>query len=199
MREIALHLLDIAENSVAAQARSVEIAVCEDLHADRLSTRVCDDGQGMHPELLARVEDPFVTSRTTRKVGLGIPLFKEAAESCNGGLKITSHPGQGTCVEAWFQRSHIDRMPLGDLAGTLLTLVVAYPPIHWKFSYRAVLPDGLSQPEFVFDDLPFKEAVGGLSISEPFVLEYLKSVLGEGIASVADQITQSVIAAPKSA
>lgn len=199
MREIALHLLDIAENSVAAGASSVEIAVNEDLQSDRLSVRVSDDGKGMDAYLLARVVDPFVTSRTTRKVGLGIPLFKEAAESCNGSMEISSHPGKGTCVEASFQHSHIDRMPLGDLAGTMLTLVVAYPNIHWEFTYEAVLPNGLNKHGFVFNDLLFKEAAGDISYSEPFVLEYLKNTLEQGVASITDQITQTVISAPLSA
>ncbi len=199
MREIALHLLDIAENSVAAGAYSVEIAVYEDLHSDRLCVRVKDDGKGMDADLLARVVDPFITSRTTRKVGLGIPLFKEAAENCNGSLEITSLPGKGTCVEASFQHSHIDRMPLGDLTGTMLTLVVAYPNIHWEFTYQAVLPNGLTIPSFVFNDLPFKEAVGDLSFSEPFVIEYLKGTLEQGVASISKQLIQNVITAPLSA
>ncbi|RPI30832.1 MAG: ATP-binding protein, partial [Chloroflexota bacterium] len=111
MREIALHLLDIAENSVAAGAKNIAISVCEDLTSDRLRASVSDDGKGMDADLVARVTDPFVTSRTTRKVGLGIPLFKAAAEACNGCLDIVSQPGKGTCIEVEFQHSHIDRMP----------------------------------------------------------------------------------------
>jgi hypothetical protein len=99
-------------------------------------------------------------------------------------------------VEASFQHSHIDRMPLGDLAGTLLTLVVAYPNIHWEFTYEAVLSNGLNKHGFVFNDLLFKEAVGDISFSEPFVLEYLKNTLEQGVASISDQITQTVITAP---
>jgi len=94
MREITLHLLDIAQNSVSAAARNIEISVEEDLHTDRLKAVVQDDGRGMDEDLLERVVDPFVTSRTTRKVGLGIPLLKAAAEACNGGLWIASRPGQ---------------------------------------------------------------------------------------------------------
>src|SRR5512136_2238445 len=105
----------------------------------------------MDADLLARVADPFVTSRTTRKVGLGIPLFKAAAESCNGGLTIQSSLGRGTRLAVDFQHSHIDRMPLGDLAGTLLTLVVAYPHIRWIFEYTAVPRDGAKPEEFRLD------------------------------------------------
>ena len=96
VRELALHVLDIAENSATAEANEVEITVQEDVTNDRLKIMVQDDGQGMDQQLLARVSDPFVTSRTTRKVGLGIPLLKAAAEACQGSLHLTSAPGQGT-------------------------------------------------------------------------------------------------------
>ena len=99
MRELALHLLDIAENSVAANASTIGIEVDEDLTTDRLKLAVTDNGKGMDAAMVASVVDPFVTSRTTRKVGLGIPLLKEAAEMCNGYLKINSTVGKGTRLE----------------------------------------------------------------------------------------------------
>ena len=94
MREIALHLLDLAENSVSAGAHAIEISVCEDLDADRLTARIEDDGRGMDEETVKKVTDPFYTSRTTRKVGLGIPLLKEAAEACNGGRRSGQNRAQ---------------------------------------------------------------------------------------------------------
>jgi len=112
VRELALHLLDIAQNSVAAQARNITISVIENTSADRLHLAVEDDGFGMNAETIQRVVDPFVTSRTTRSVGLGIPLLKAAAESCEGFLEIKSQVGVGTRVDVEFRRSHIDRMPL---------------------------------------------------------------------------------------
>jgi hypothetical protein len=178
LREIALHLLDIAENSVAAGAKKIEIMVEEDLPNDKLKVSIQDDGRGMDEQLVARVSDPFVTSRTTRKVGLGIPLFKAAAEACNGYLSITSAPGQGARLEAEFQRSHIDRMPLGDLAGTMLTLVVSFPEIHWLFHYR------LNGTEFTFDDEPIKREWAGLSLTEPAILGFIRGLLQEGINQV---------------
>ena len=179
MREIALHLLDIAENSVAAGARLVEVTVEEDLPNDRLRIAVRDDGKGMDEQLLVRVTDPFVTSRTTRKVGLGIPLLKAAAEACQGWLHITSAPGQGTCLTAEFQRSHIDRMPLGDLAGTVLTLVVAFPKIHWVFHYQA---NGHAQ--FAFDDELIKRELEGVPLTEPSILAFIKELLQGGVGNV---------------
>ncbi len=178
MREIALHLLDIAENGATAGATTIQITVEEDTLNDRLKTVVQDNGRGMDADLLARVTDPFVTSRTTRKVGLGIPLFKAAAEACNGGLSITSAPGRGTCVTTEFQRSHIDRMPLGDLIGTVLTLVIGFPGIHWIFRYR------IDDAEFVFDDEPIKRALGEVPLTEPAVLSFIKDFLREGVAHV---------------
>jgi anti-sigma regulatory factor (Ser/Thr protein kinase) len=178
MREIALHLLDIAENSVAADARTVEITVAEDTRSDRLQIAVQDDGRGMDAAQVARVVDPFVTSRTTRKVGLGIPLFKAAAEACNGSLRITSTLGKGTRLEATFQRSHIDRMPLGDLAGTVFTLVVGWPKVHWVLHYW------VDSERFTFDDEPIKKELQDMPLTEPAVLTFLREYLQEGIRSV---------------
>jgi hypothetical protein len=190
MREIALHLLDIAENSVAAGARNITLWVCEDLAADRLRLRVSDDGKGMDAELMAGVVDPFVTSRTTRKVGLGIPLLKAAAEACDGCLLIRSQPGKGTDLEVEFQHSHIDRMPLGNLADTLLTLVVAYPQIHWRLDYSAQLDD-CGEASFVFDDQPIKDTLSGVPLCEPEILAFLRNYIAEGIRSVQDQIPEA--------
>ncbi len=201
MREIALHLLDIAENSVAAHATEISISVCEDLLNDRLTAVVLDNGKGMDAETARSVVDPFVTSRTTRKVGLGIPLFKAAAEMCSGGLEISSEPGKGTRLSVEFQRSHIDRMPLGDLSGTVLTLVVAFPEIHWLFQYCADLPNG--KADFVFDDQPIKDALGiepgraakeqAAIFCEPGVLGYIRVHLEEGVLSVQNYIQNNLV------
>jgi Histidine kinase-, DNA gyrase B-, and HSP90-like ATPase len=188
MREIALHLLDIAENSVAAQAQNITISVFEDLVCDRLSAAVQDDGKGMDAEMLSRVTDPFVTSRTTRKVGLGIPLLKAAAEACNGYLCMESQLGMGTRLEVSFQRSHIDRMPLGDLPGTILTLVVAYPQINWIFQYRVCASAGNSdapeEREYLFESQPVKEILGDVPFSEPEVLSFIRISIQEGVAGI---------------
>jgi anti-sigma regulatory factor (Ser/Thr protein kinase) len=175
VREIALHLLDIVENSVAAGAKRVDLTVREDTANDRLTIVVLDDGKGMDKDLLARVTDPFVTSRTTRKVGLGIPLLKAAAESCNGYLRIDSTPGEGTRLEADFQRSHIDRMPLGDLAGTMLTLLVAFPQVRWVFDYS------VGERQFLFDSELIVKELGDIPITEPSILTFVKSVLQQGV------------------
>jgi hypothetical protein len=188
MREITLHLLDIVENSIAAQATSIQVFVLEDLAADQLIARVEDNGKGMTPEMVESVIDPFVTSRTTRKVGLGIPLFKAAAEASNGTLWIESDLGQGTSLTAAFQRSHIDRMPLGDLPGTLLAMLVAHPEVHWKFTYQARYSAEEEPESFDFDDLSIKEILGDISLTEPEVLTFLRGELEEGIFRIQNKL-----------
>jgi hypothetical protein len=178
LRELALHILDIAENSVTAGASTIDISVQESISEDRLSITIADNGKGMDEITLARITDPFVTSRTTRRVGLGIPLLKAAAEACHGGLTLISKPGQGASLAVEFQRSHIDRMPLGDLAGTILTLVVGYPAVRWRFKYR------LEQEEFFFDDEPIKKELDGLPLTEPAILAFIREMLSDGIGSV---------------
>ncbi|MBV5280509.1 MAG: sensor histidine kinase [Actinobacteria bacterium] len=184
MREIALHLLDIAENSVAANAKNITLTVCEDLQGDRLTASVIDDGKGMSAEMTSSVMDPFVTSRTTRKVGLGIPLFKAAAESCNGNLIINSEIGKGTKLDVDFQHSHIDRMPLGDLSSTILTLFVAYPKIHWLFDYKVIPANGMPKENFVFDTQPVMAELGDISLTEPAVLAFIREFIESGVTRV---------------
>jgi len=175
LRELALHILDIAENSISAGADQITILVEENLAEDLLRIRIEDNGKGMDSETLARITDPFVTSRTTRKVGLGIPFFKAAAEACEGTFNIQSKHGQGTRVEAAFKHSHIDRMPLGDLTGTLMTLIIGSPEIHWIFEYQ------VDQGRFVFDDEPIKKTLMGLPLSEPAVMRFIRQEIETGI------------------
>ena len=182
MKEISLHLLDLAENSVSAHAQALRIDVNEDFRGDRLTVSVADDGVGMNDEMVKQVVDPFYTSRTTRKVGLGIPLLKSSAEACNGGLEIISKPGAGTRVEASFKHSHIDRMPLGDIASTFLTLTVAHPEIHWTFTYSYNPPFKGSPRVFEFDDQPLKQTLDGFPLTHPGVIAYVRTTLEDGIA-----------------
>ncbi len=177
MRELSLHLLDIAENSIAAGATVIRIFVEEDTVQDRLKLLVEDNGKGMDPELLASVTDPFVTSRTTRKVGLGIPLLKEAAEACNGSLQIWSEVGKGTRIKIEFQRSHIDRMPLGNLADTYRILVVSEPGIDWMLEYRQ------DEYEFTYDQKQVRDSLGDIPFTDPLVLSFIRSTMEEGLTA----------------
>ena len=182
MKEIALHVLDLAENSVSADAKCIHIDVHEDFRGDRLTVSVEDNGAGMDEDTITQVVDPFFTSRTTRRVGLGIPLLKSSAESCNGGLNIRSKPGVGTRVEAVFQHSHIDRMPLGDLTSTMMSLTLAHPEIHWIFTYTCNPPFKGAPRVFEFDDQPLKQTLGGFPLTHPGVISYVRTTLEEGIA-----------------
>lgn len=175
MKELSLHLLDIAENSISANSKNISILVTEDTKTDLLQLMIIDDGKGMSPEFLAQVVDPFTTTRTTRRVGLGIPLLKEAAEACNGFLKIESSPGKGTKLVVEFQRGHIDRMPLGDLVGTMLHLLIANSQVHWIFQYR------FNESTFTFDDEPIKQELGDIPFSEPDILHCIREMIENGI------------------
>jgi anti-sigma regulatory factor (Ser/Thr protein kinase) len=187
LKELSLHLLDIAENSIAAGARRIRITISENTCSDLLQMSVEDDGRGMSEEMTAQVTDPFVTTRTTRKVGLGIPLLKFAAESCNGTLEIASRQGEGTSIAVQFQRSHIDRMPMGDLSSTILHLVVANPQVHWVFDYR------FNDQGAIFDDAPIKQELGDIPMTEPDVLAVLQEMIQSLIQDVNPQFTQDAI------
>lgn len=183
MRELSLHILDIAENCVTAKADLVRISIHENTHTDKFSFSVSDNGKGMDEDMLQKVTDPFVTTRTTRKVGLGIPLLKAAAESCNGGLTINSMVNKGTKISCWFQRSHIDRMPLGDIVNTVTMLIIGYPDVHWIFRYE------FNDAMFEFDDEFFKSELGDISLSEPSIITFLRDHLKEGIEGVQSDIS----------
>ena len=175
MKEISLHILDIAENSINAGATKIEITVAENIKNDELVISIKDNGCGMDAEKVKRVTDPFFTSRTTRKVGLGIPFFKAAAEACDGFFKISSEFGHGTEILVKFKHSHIDRMPLGDLNGTLLNLIIGNPEIRWVFRYE------YNENIFEFDSQPIKEILGDLPFSDPQVIKFLRGSISDGI------------------
>ena len=173
MRELSLNILDIAQNSLSAGAGLVTLTVDEDSGADSLTLRVEDDGRGMDADTLQRVRDPFYTTRTTRKVGMGIPLFRMAAEMTGGSLDIVSEPGKGTAVTASFSLSHIDRMPLGDMAGTVTALIRLNPGVD--FVYRHTV-DGRS---FEMDTRELRAQLGDVPLSEPDVRDWIDGSLRE--------------------
>jgi len=173
MKELSLHLLDVAKNSVSAGAAHIGIALEED-EAGRLRITIADDGRGMSPEFLARVTDPFTTTRTTRKVGLGLPLYRLSAEQTGGSLDIQSQEGKGTTVTAVFYRRHLDCPPLGDLAGTVAMLIQGSPDLCWTF--RHTTPKG--QAELNTDEL--REILGeDVPLSAPEVFAWISDYLAE--------------------
>lgn len=176
MPEIALNILDVAENSVRAQAKLVEITVAVDEKADTLTVTIKDDGCGMSEEQVAHVVDPFFTTRTTRKVGLGVPFFKMAAEQTGGSFSIRSKIGAGTTVCAVFCLSSIDRMPLGDIGGVIHTLVTFHPEFDFFYEYR------FNDRAFTLDTRAFREILGDVPLNAPEVSDYIAEYLRENQA-----------------
>lgn len=171
MRELSLNVLDIAQNSVSANASLIEIELKESTVNHELFIGVYDNGKGMTKEQLEAVRDPFFTTRTTRKVGMGIPLFKMAAEMTGGHLEIESEPGIGTKVKAFFRTDHLDFVPIGDMTSTMVTLITMNE--HISFLYTRVL-DGQS---FTLDTRSLKEILGDVPLSEPTVSAWLKDYI----------------------
>ncbi|UCD38132.1 MAG: ATP-binding protein [Fidelibacterota bacterium] len=133
MEDLSLHILDIVENSIRSGAREIQILIREEPAADLLEIEVKDDGMGMNAETQAKALDPFYTTRSTRRIGLGLSLFRESARQAGGDLVVASVPGKGTCIKATFQLSHIDRKPIGDMGQTLQTLMIGNPDIHYRY------------------------------------------------------------------
>lgn len=173
--EISLNILDITENSVKAKATKIEIDVFADFKTDNLTVKIIDNGCGMTSEQLNSVTNPFFTTRTTRKVGLGIPFYKMAAESTGGSFDIESEVNVGTTVTAVFKLSHIDRMPMGDIALTMWQLITMHEEINFVFKYK------VDEKGFTLDTNEFREVLGDISFSEPEVSRYIKDYLKENI------------------
>lgn len=136
MEDLSLHILDIVENSIAASADRIRILIVEDTARDLLTLQIEDNGNGMDAETREKVLDPFFTTRTTRRIGLGLPLLAQAAREAAGTLELASEPQRGTTVKAVFQLSHPDRKPLGDIAETLRALVAGRPELDLQFEYQ---------------------------------------------------------------
>ncbi len=174
MEEISLHILDIAENSLRANAKNVEILVACDRARDLLKIEVRDDGKGMDAETLACVRNPFFTTKH-KKTGLGIPLLAQTAEQAGGGLTVDSSPGGGTKVTVTFRWSHIDRPMMGAMADTLMTLVAGHPELDLVYEERE---DG---KVFRLDTAELKNELDDVPINSPAVLEALRGMLKDGI------------------
>ncbi len=136
MQDLSLHILDIVENSVTASATVIEIRVVEDSANDRLLLEITDDGAGMDEQMRQQALDPFFSTRTTRRIGLGLPLLVQATQEASGGLELVSAPGRGTSVKAEFRLNHPDRKPLGDIPATLAAILAGNPELQLVFEYR---------------------------------------------------------------
>jgi anti-sigma regulatory factor (Ser/Thr protein kinase) len=175
MLELSLYILDIAQNSISAGASIIEISVDEDTGSDLIIINISDNGCGMTEQQASRVDDPFYTTRTTRRVGLGIPLFRLAAEQAGGKLTVKSRPGRGTSVTASFVRSHVNCLPLGDISGTLAALIRLNPNLD--FCYRQSL-DGNS---FSLDTKELRRVLDGVPLDNSEVVSWIAGYVNEQI------------------
>lgn len=171
MNDISLHILDIAQNSVAAGATRISIRIEEDRTADRFLLQIADNGRGIPRDLLDKVLDPFYTTRTTRSIGLGLSLLAQSARETGGDVSLESKEGVGTTVSARFRPSHIDMKPLGDIADTLLTLIAGNPSIDFSFSYES------PGSRYLFDTAEIRSELEEVPISSPYVLSWIKNEL----------------------
>ncbi len=176
MRELSLNILDIAQNSVKANAGKIYISISA--QNGLLTISVKDNGSGMPLDFLKNVEDPFTTTRTTRKVGMGIPLFKMAAESAGGDFKITSKLYEGTQTTATFKIDHIDRMPLGNVGETISSLILTNPEKDFFLDYE--VEDRL----YEFNTVEIKEVLENVPIDSPEIIAYIKETINENIKEV---------------
>lgn len=168
-----MNVLDIAQNSVAAGADLIEIGLCIDSAQKRMTLTIADNGRGIPPELAGRVTDPFCTSRSSRRVGLGLPFLKMAAELTGGSLCLESQVGRGTTVRAVFTLGHIDLAPLGDMSSTVSGLVQCNPLLDFVYTVEA---DG---ERFCADTREMRELLGGVSLAEPEVALWIRDYLEE--------------------
>ncbi len=175
MRDISLHILDIANNSLEAGASLIEISVTVDVKNNVLKVQIKDNGHGMEEETAKKAADPFYTSRKTRKVGLGLPLLKASCERCGGEFSIWSKPEEGTEINASFEYDNIDRPPLGNISETIFSLVILNP--ERDFIYYHFFDD----KQFVLDTRELRGVLQGLSFNNPEITGWLSDYLKEGI------------------
>ncbi|MDR3090966.1 MAG: ATP-binding protein [Clostridiales bacterium] len=181
MKELSMNIMDIAQNSVRAEADFIEITIEENTEEDLLSFTIADNGRGMSAEFLRNVSDPFHTSRTTRRVGLGIPLVRQTCESCGGELSINSAPGAGTTLTASMKYSHIDRPPWGDLAEAVFLTILMNPGIRFRYKHT------FNGETYELDTLEVSEALDGAPLDAPDVSRWLKDNIKEGIREIREE------------
>ncbi|MBN2598805.1 ATP-binding protein [Labilibaculum sp.] len=178
MKDLSLHIMDIIQNSVRAEASNVELEIREDLENDIYSISIKDDGYGMSEEVLSKVLDPFFTTRTTRKVGLGLSLLKQSAEQTGGKLEIHSKEGVGTELQVLFSHKNIDRPVIGDIAGVIVLLVSANPNMDFVYKHHT------TKGEYIFDTKEVKEVLEDVSVTDPNIIKYLKELINENLNTI---------------
>ncbi|MCK9625516.1 MAG: ATP-binding protein [Bacteroidales bacterium] len=176
MNDLAMHILDIVQNSISAGAKWIEISVIENLVRDILNIIIKDNGKGMSAETVQKVTDPYFTSRTTRKVGLGIPLLKQSAIQSGGDISIESEVGKGTTIRANFVHSNIDRPPLGDLANAYVLLMSANPELNIVLNYS------YNDNNYSISTEEIKEVLDDVPLNNPSIVKMLNEMVSSNIS-----------------
>lgn len=182
MNEISLFILDIVQNSFEAQAENVKISINEDRLNNKLIIEIIDDGCGIEEENLGKVVNPFYTTRTTRNVGLGLPLFKEMCENCNGSFEILSKKNKGTIVKGTMELNNIDRLPMGNIIETIFILIINDRNINIEYEHI------VNEKNFYVNTKEIKEILKDVSIKQCDVMVWLKNYLIEGLQEIEEEI-----------
>ncbi len=182
MQDLSLHLLDIIENSARAKAKLIQINISVNESDNLICFKIIDDGCGMDADTLQNAQNPFYTSKVERqkKVGLGIPLFMQNAEWCNGSFLLQSTLNEGTILSACFELDHIDRMPLGNIADTLLGSILGHAEIDYFIALSKTYLSG-EISEFILDTREIKSELGDIPITWPDVIQYLNELIIQGV------------------
>ena len=175
MNDLSMHILDIIQNSLSAGASQIELNVWEDVANNLLTIIIKDNGKGMAPQQVEQVTDPFFTSRTTRKVGMGLPLYRQSAEQSGGSLQVESQVGVGTTVTATFQHNHLDRPPMGDLANAAVLMMSANP--HHRF----ILTYTYNHRTYSVDTVEINQALDGLPINDVRVIGMITNMIRDNM------------------
>lgn len=171
MRDLSLHILDIAQNSIRANATCIKLIIEENIDRNLFEIRIEDNGGGMDDQIKEHVTNPFTTTRTLRKVGLGIPFLKQICEECEGELNIESEKGKGTTIKALMKHNHIDRLPLGEIDKTITTLIMARSQIHYIYEHK------YNDKAFILDTEEIKEILEGVAIDELDILKWIEAYI----------------------
>jgi hypothetical protein len=175
LKDISLHILDIAENALKAQATRIEIHIIEDIENDLLRVQILDNGKGMDDKVIQTVTDPFVTTRTERRVGMGLPLLAESARMAGGDIRIKSDPGKVTMIEADFVYSNIDRKPLGYIIQTMIMLIAGNPEIHFHYYHKK------NNQSYCMDTEELRKHLEEIPINHPDVIRFIRKDMEEGL------------------
>lgn len=178
MKELSLNILDIVQNSIRARADEISIEIKESAIEDHYQIVIRDNGTGIPESILENVTDPFVTTRTKRRMGLGLPLLKYHAELTGGGLSISSKTGKGTEVNALLSFKHIDRQPLGDIIGVLTILLAANPEINFIYQHKT------DMGEYLFSSKETKEYLEADTLNDRNLLEQIGCMIGENLKGI---------------